>query len=227
MYLYDPTFILLIPALLFSLWAQFKVSRSFKKYSKVMAKRGYSADESARRLLDMAGLRSVRIERVGGNLTDHYDPRSKVLRLSDSVSGSCSIAAIGVAAHEAGHAIQDHEGYGFLRFRNAIVPAVNLCSTLSMPLFFIGLIIGSLNMLNIGIALFSGVFVFHLVTLPTEFNASSRALKMLKQTATLSDEELKGTKAVLSAAALTYVAAMVMTIMQLLRLLALRNMRND
>ena len=138
MYPYDPTFLLLIPALLFSMWAQFKVRWSFKKYSKVIAKRGFSADEVARRLLDMAGLRSVRIERVGGNLTDHYDPRSKVLRLSDSVNGSYSIAAIGVAAHEAGHAIQDYEGYGFLRFRNAIVPAVNLCSTLSMPLFFIG-----------------------------------------------------------------------------------------
>ena len=150
-----------------------------------------------------------------------------MLRLSDSVNASRSIAAIGVAAHEVGHAIQDKENYGFLRLRNAIAPGVQLCSTLSMPLFFIGLIFGSLNLLNFGILLFCGVLVFHLVTLPLEFDASARALKLMNETHTLSGSELTGAKSVLDAAALTYVAALVMTVLQLVRLLALRNMRRD
>lgn len=224
---FDPTFVILIPALLFSLWAQFKVKGSFSKYSQVRAASGYTAEQVSRRLLDQNGLSSVRIEHVPGELTDHYDPRAKVLRLSDSVNSSRSIAAIGVAAHEVGHAVQDKENYGFLKFRNAIAPAVQICSTASMPLFFIGLIFGSLNLINIGILLFCGVLIFHLVTLPLEFDASARALRMLNDTGTLDTRELSGAKSVLSAAALTYVAALVMTVLQLVRLLALRNMRRD
>jgi len=223
----DPTIVLLIPAVLFSLWAQFKVKGAFSRYSEVRASSGVTADQVSRVLLDRFGLSNVRVERIQGHLTDHYDPRSKVLRLSDAVTGNSSIAAIGVAAHEVGHAIQDKEGYAFLRFRNSIVPAVNIGSTMSMPLFFIGLIMGSAPLLILGILLFCGVLVFHLVTLPVEFDASARALKLLSETGLLRGSEVGGAKAVLDAAALTYVAALVMTVLQLIRLLALRGMRRD
>lgn len=224
---YDPTFLLLIPALLFSMWAQFKIRSTFSKYSEIGARRGITADQVSRALLDRFGLQNVRVERVAGNLTDHYDPTQKVLRLSDSTTGSTSIAAIGVAAHEVGHAIQDKESYAFLRIRNSIVPVVNIGSMLSMPLFFIGLIMGSLNLLNLGILLFCGVLVFHLVTLPVEFDASAKALRVLSDTGLLTSDEIGGARSVLSAAALTYVAALVMTVLQLVRLLALRNMRRN
>lgn len=222
---YDPTFLLLIPALLLSMWAQFKVSSSFAKYDEVRARKGVTAEQVSRVLLDRFGLQNVQVERIAGTLTDHYDPTKKILRLSDSTSGKSSIAAIGIAAHELGHAIQDKENYAFLRVRNSIVPVVQAGSMLSMPLFFIGLIMGSLNMLNIGILLFCGVLVFHLVTLPVEFDASAKALRVLSDTGFLASDEIGGAKAVLNAAALTYVAALVMTVLQLLRLLALRNMR--
>lgn len=224
---YDPTILLLIPALLFSMWAQFRVKSTFSKYSEVDARKNVSADQVSRALLDQFGLQGIRIERVAGQLTDHYDPSAKVLRLSDSVAGNHSIAAIGVAAHEVGHAIQDKEDYKFMRVRNAIVPVVNIGSMMSMPLFLLGLIMGWMNMLNLGILLFCGVLVFHLVTLPVEFDASARALKVLSQTGLLASDEIGGARAVLNAAALTYVAALVMTVMQLLRLLALRNMRRN
>ncbi len=224
---FDPTIIVLIPALLLSMWAQFKVRGAFAKYSKVTAMSGVSAAEVSRRLLDRNGLSGIRVERVPGELSDHYDPRAKVLRLSDSVNSSRSIAAIGVAAHEVGHAVQDKENYGFLKFRNAIAPAVQLCSAASMPLFFIGLILGSLNLLNLGILLFCGVLVFHVVTLPLEFDASARALRMLRENNILSHQEIGGAKSVLDAAALTYVAALVMTVLQLVRLIALRGMSRD
>ena len=223
----DSTIILLIPAMLFSLWAQFKVKGAFSRYSEVRAASGVTADQVSRALLDRFGLDNVRVERIQGHLTDHYDPRSKVLRLSDAVSGNSSIAAIGVAAHEVGHAIQDKEGYAFLRLRNSIVPVVSIGSTMSMPLFFIGLIMGYTPLLNIGILLFCGVLVFHLVTLPVEFDASARALKLLSETGLLACNEVGGAKAVLDAAALTYIAALVMTILQLIRLIALRGMRRD
>lgn len=223
----DSTIVLLIPALLFSLWAQFRIKRAFSKYSEIRAVSGVTADQVSRVLLDKFGLGNVKVERIQGHLTDHYDPRSKVLRLSDAVSGNSSIAAIGVAAHEVGHAIQDKEGYAFLRLRNSIVPAVNISSSMSMPLFFIGLIMGYTPLLNIGILLFCGVLVFHLVTLPVEFDASARALKLLSETGLLAGNEVGGAKAVLDAAALTYVAALVMTILQLVRLLALRGSRRD
>ena len=223
----DSTMVLLIPAILFSLWAQFKVKGAFSRYSEVRAASGITADQVSRKLLDKFGLENVKVERIEGQLTDHYDPRSKVLRLSDSVSGNSSIAAIGVAAHEVGHAIQDKEGYAFLKFRNTIVPVVSIGSTISMPLFFIGLIMGYTPLLNIGILLFCGVLVFHLVTLPVEFDASARALKLLSETGLLAGNEIGGAKAVLDAAALTYVAALVMTVLQLVRLLALRGSRRD
>ena len=224
---FDPTMVLLIPAMIFSMWAQFKVKGTFAKYSEIRARRGVSADQVSRALLDKFGLQGIRVERIAGELTDHYDPGAKVLRLSDSVAGNTSIAAIGVAAHEVGHAIQDKEGYSFLRFRNTIVPVVNIGSMLSMPLFLIGLLMGSLNLLNLGILLFCGVLVFHLVTLPVEFDASARALKLLSETGLLAGDEIGGAKSVLDAAALTYVAALVMTVLQLVRLLALRGMRRD
>jgi Zn-dependent membrane protease YugP len=223
----DPTILLLIPAMIFSMWAQFKVKSAYSKYSEVMSERGVTSDQAARSILDQYGLTNINIEHIQGQLTDHYDPRAKVLRLSESVAGNTSIAAIGVAAHECGHAIQDKENYAFLRFRNAIVPVVNIASTLSMPLFFIGLLMSWLNLLDLGIALFCGVLVFHLVTLPVEFDASARALRILSDTGLLEGNEIYGAKKVLSAAALTYVAALVMTILQLLRLLALRNSRRN
>ena len=223
----DPTFLLLIPALLLAVFAQMKVKSSFAKYSQIYAARGVSADTVSRILLDNFGLQKVKVERVPGSLTDHYDPRSKVLRLSDSVSGNSSIAAIGVAAHEVGHAIQDKEGYAPLRFRNALVPLANIGSTAAFPLFLIGLFMSMEPLLNIGIILFAGVVLFHVITLPVEFDASARALKLLGNTGTLTKQELGGAKRVLTAASLTYIAATVMALAQLLRLLILANGRRS
>ena len=218
---FDSTMILILPALAFAIWAQSRISSTFARYSEVRARGGVTADSVSRTLLDRFGLQGVSIERVPGNLTDHYDPRSKVLRLSDSVGGSASIAAIGVAAHEVGHAIQDNEGYVPLRLRNAIVPVVNIGSMGAFPLFLIGFFMRAPMLINLGIVLFAGVVVFHLVTLPVEFDASARALKMLSGTRVLMNDELGGARKVLNAAALTYVAAAVMAIAQLLRLLIL------
>ncbi|GHV52422.1 zinc metallopeptidase [Synergistales bacterium] len=223
--MFDPTFIILIPALLLAAFAQMKVKSAYAKYGAMRALRGATADSVARALLDGFGLSGVRIERVSGELTDHYDPRAKVLRLSDSVGGSSSIAAIGVAAHEVGHAVQDKEDYAPLRFRNAFVPVANIGSMASYPLFFVGLVMGIGPLLNIGILLFSGVVLFHLVTLPVEFDASSRALRVLGSTNTLSQGELSGAKSVLDAAALTYVAATVMALLTLIRFLMIANSR--
>ncbi|MBQ3457797.1 MAG: zinc metallopeptidase [Synergistaceae bacterium] len=215
----DPTMIILIPAVLLSMWAQAKVQSTFNQYSKIPARGGVTADSVARMLLTLYGMSNMPINHVSGNLTDHYDPRNKTLNLSDGVYGNRSIASIGVAAHEVGHAIQHHEAYSPLIFRNTIVPAVNICSTASMPLFFIGLLMGNFMLVNIGIMLFTGALVFHLVTLPVEINASSRALKLLEQTHTLSSDELAGAKKVLTAAAWTYIAAALMSLLQLIRLI--------
>lgn len=224
---WDPTMLLLIPALLLAGFAQLRVKSAFAKYSGVYSTRGTTSNEVSRRLLDMHGLRDIRIEHIPGELSDHYDPSAKVLRLSDSVRGSASIAAIGVAAHEVGHAIQDSEGYRPLVMRNTFVPIVNIGSAASWPLFFIGLLMSFEPLLYIGIALFSLVVVFHLITLPVEFDASSRALKLLGDTGTLNASELAGAKSVLSAAALTYVAATIMSILQLIRLLMIMRGRRD
>ena len=218
--MFDPlSMMLLLPAVLLAIYAQSRVQSSFARYSEIYASRGVSAEVVSRRLLDNFGLQNVRIERVRGNLTDHYDPRSKVLRLSDSVSRNSSIAAIGVAAHEVGHAVQDKEGYAPLRFRNSLVPVVNIGSTAAIPLFFLGILMSVPSLVNVGILLFSGVVIFHLVTLPVEFDASSRALKLLAGTGTLNQQEIAGAKKVLDAAALTYVAATLMAVMQLLSLI--------
>ncbi|MDR2527768.1 MAG: zinc metallopeptidase [Synergistaceae bacterium] len=227
-YFFDWTILLLIPAMLLAMWAQYSVKSTFDRYSRVRARRGVTADQAARTLLDRFGLTSVPVQRVAGQLTDHYDPRARTLALSDSVYGNASIAAIGVAAHEVGHAIQHSDGYAPLSIRNNIVPVVNIGSTLAMPLFFAGLFFGGISwLMDIGILLFVGVLIFHLITLPVELNASSRAVALLGQTGALSGEELEGAGKVLNAAAWTYIAATVMAVMQLVRLLALRASRHD
>jgi Zn-dependent membrane protease YugP len=225
-FFFDSTMLLLLPALLFAGWAQMKVQSTFARYSQVTTRRGVTADQVARMLLDRFGLTSVPVKRVGGRLTDHYDPRDNTLSLSDAVYGNTSIAAIGVAAHEVGHAIQQREGYVPLALRNNVVPVVNIGSSMAMPLFFIGFLFRGPVLMDIGILLFLGVIIFHLITLPVEYNASSRAITILAQTGALASDELKGADKVLSAAAWTYVAATLMAVMQLVRLLALRSSRD-
>lgn len=226
-YYIDPTYLILIPAILISAWAQFKVSSTFNKYSTVRSINGYTGAQVARIILNDAGLQEVEIQQVPGRLSDHYDPRAKVLRLSSDVYGSTSVASIGVAAHEVGHAIQDKESYSALVFRNAIVPVVNFSSSLSWILFFIGILLSYSTLVTIGIILFSVVVLFQLVTLPVEFNASSRALKLLEARGILYDKEVDGAKKVLSAAALTYVAATLMAVLQLVRLIAISNRNSN
>ncbi len=223
-FFFDPTFILLIPALILAIWAQTKVHGTFQRYSTVYARRGLRAVDAAKAILDRFGLRDVAIERIPGNLTDHYDPKQKVLRLSQSVYDSPSIAAIGVAAHEVGHAVQDASSYAPLKIRNAIVPVASLGSGLAFPLFFIGLLFRSPLLMDVGILFFLGVLVFHLVTLPVEFDASNRALRLLSDSGVLMADEVGAARSVLSAAALTYVAATVMAAAQLMRLLVFRGM---
>ncbi|MCI2778168.1 zinc metallopeptidase [Clostridium perfringens] len=226
-YYIDQTYLILIPAILISAWAQFKVSSTFNKYSTVRSINGYTGAQVARILLNDAGLQEVEIQQVPGRLSDHYDPRAKVLRLSSDVYGSTSVASIGVAAHEVGHAIQDKESYSALVFRNAIVPVVNFSSSLSWILFFIGILFSYSTLVTIGIILFSVVVLFQLVTLPVEFNASSRALKILEARGILYDKEVDGARKVLSAAALTYVAATLMAVLQLVRLIAISNRNSN
>lgn len=226
-YYIDPTYLILIPAILISAWAQFKVSSTFNKYSTVRSINGYTGAQVARILLNDAGLQEVEIQQVPGRLSDHYDPRAKVLRLSSDVYGSTSVASIGVAAHEVGHAIQDKESYSALVFRNAIVPVVNFSSSLSWILFFIGILLSYSTLVTIGIILFSVVVLFQLVTLPVEFNASSRSLKLLEARGILYDKEVEGARKVLSAAALTYVAATLMAVLQLVRLIAISNRNSN
>ena len=219
--------ILVVPALLFAMWAQGTVSSTFNQYSRVHSGRGLTGERVARQILDANGLQHVRIEHIRGNLTDHYDPGANVVRLSDSVYGSDSVAAIGVAAHECGHAVQHATHYSPLVFRNAIIPITNFGSKLSIPLIIIGLFLSG-TLVQIGLLLFSLVAVFQLVTLPVEFNASSRALATLERSGFLDGPELRGSKRVLRAAALTYVAALLVSVAQLLRLILLYgNRRRD
>ncbi len=220
-FFYDPTILIVLPGLLLALWAQFRVNSTFSKYSEVGTHRGYTAEQAARILLDENNLQSVRIERVSGHLSDHYDPRDKVLRLSDSVMNSTSVAALGVAAHEAGHAVQDANGYKPLVLRSAMAPVVSIGSNLAIPLFILGLIFAWEPLVNLGIILFSLIVVFSLVTLPVEFDASRRALATLEGNSLLDSDELTGARRVLNAAALTYVAAALQSILNLLRLLIL------
>ncbi len=221
MLFYDNTMIILLPAILISAFAQFKIKAAFSKYSKVSSVNGYTGAKVARMLLDDAGLFDIPVEQVGGKLTDHYDPSKRVMRLSGEVYNGTSVAAIGVAAHETGHALQDKEKYAPLKIRNAIVPVVNFSSNASWLLFLAGIILSIQSLIFVGIILFSAVVVFQLITLPVEFNASSRALAILESRNILYGDEIKGAKSVLSAAAMTYLSAALMAISQLIRLLIL------
>lgn len=228
-YGFDPTYILVIVAAVISLFAQMKVQSNFNRYKGVQAKSGMTGAEVAERILHSQGLYDVSIERVRGNLTDHYDPSAKVLRLSDSVYASSSVAAIGVAAHECGHAVQHATDYAPIGIRSAIVPVANIGSKLSWILIIVGLIIGgsgSSVLLTAGILCFTAVVAFHLVTLPVEYDASGRALVMLRDMGILDSSEIGGAKKVLGAAALTYVASAATAILQLLRLIIIAGGRN-
>ena len=224
----DWTYILVIIGAAISAVAAANVKSTYSKYSKVMSREGLTSQAAAQAILSSAGINDVRIERISGNLTDHYSPNEKVLRLSDSVYNSTSVAAIGVAAHECGHAIQHQVGYGPLKLRSAAVPIANIGSKLSWPIIIIGLLFGLLGLARIGVLLFVFVVFFQLITLPVEFNASDRALAVLNSNGMLVGEELAGAKKVLKAAALTYVAALFSSILQLLRLVILTrgNSRN-
>ena len=220
-YYMDPTYILVLIGVVICMAASSKMNRTFQKYSRVRSHNGMTGREAAERILHSQGIYDVRVEHVSGNLTDHYDPRTKRLALSQDVYGRTSVAAVCVAAHECGHAIQHNINYAPLNIRSAIVPVANIGSSLSWPIFLLGLIFSIPALTTVGIVLFSLAVLFQLVTLPVEFNASSRALKMLESTGILSREENKGAKKVLTAAALTYVAALASSILQLLRLLIL------
>ena len=230
----DTTILVLIPAMIFAFWAQMRVNSTFKKYAKVYNRRGLTGAEAARRVLDANGLHNVAIEHIRGHLTDHYDPRANVIRLSDATYASTSVAAIGVAAHEAGHAVQHAVGYVPIKLRSAIIPLTRFGSFLAMPLFLIGLLMGSGSYLGYGIGtifmvtgilFFSFSTLFQLVTLPTEFNASARAMKALEDGGLLAADELPAAKATLSAAAMTYVAALATSLASLLRLILIFNNR--
>lgn len=221
-YGFDWTYLVLVmPALLLALWAQMRVKSTYAKYSRQNSRKGITGEQAARAILDRNGLQDVRIERIAGQLTDHYDPRARVVSLSDTVYGSSSIAAIGVAAHEVGHAVQHATGYGPLGLRNAIIPITNIGSTLSMPLILAGLIFNFQSLALAGILLFSLVAVFQLITLPVEFNASKRAIATLDGYGMLDSQEIQGTRKVLSAAAMTYVAALAVSLAQIFRLVLL------
>ena len=228
---FDWTYVyFVLPAFIFALWASVNVNGTFKKYSKQFSSKGVSASEAARRILDNKGLSDIRIERISGNLTDHYDPKAGVIRLSDSVYDSTSTAAIGVACHEVGHAIQYSENYVPIKIRNAIIPVTNIGSRLSIPLVLLGLFLSYLSeymlvFAYVGILCFALSTVFQLVTLPTEYNASGRALRAIDEYGILERDEMKGAKKVLSAAAMSYVAALAVSVMQLLRLLSIVNSR--
>lgn len=232
MFFYDYYYIVLVlPMIILSLIAQGMVNSRFSKFSRVMTARRFTATEAARQILDENGLYNVRIEAISGNLTDHYDPKANVIRLSDSVRNSSSVAAVGVAAHEAGHAVQHATGYLPIKIRNAFVPIANLGSRLGIPLIVIGFLLMALQpylgdfLVNFGIIFFSAAVLFQIITLPVEFDASGRAIKILGGSGYLSNDEVKMVKKVLGAAAMTYVAAATTSVAQLLRLLLLANSR--
>lgn len=229
MWYFDSTIILLIPALIFAIYAQSRVSSAYRKYADIRNTRGITGAQAARMILDNNGLRDVRIEMVNGTLTDHYDPRTRVMRLSPRVYNEPSIASVSIAAHESGHAIQHAEFYLPLKLRNLIVPIVNFASMLSWPLMLIGIVMARGGnyvrgnfIMDIGILFFASVVVFHAVTLPVEFNASNRAVKQMEHLGIIYQEEKSSARKVLSAAAMTYVAALATAVANLLRLLILR-----
>jgi uncharacterized protein len=225
--IFSSTMLLLVPVLIFAFWAQWRVKSTFAKFSRVQAASGMTGEELAVRLLRDGGLADVKVEHVAGNLSDHYDPRSRVLRLSDSTFSNTSVAALGVTAHEVGHAIQHKEAYGTFQLRQSIVPVASIGSTLAFPLFFVGMLMRQNGgfLMNLGIFLYTGAVLFTLVTLPVEFNASSRALALLRDRGYLVQSETDQARQVLRAAAMTYVAATAMAVMQLVRLLILRGER--
>jgi Zn-dependent membrane protease YugP len=225
MYYYDPTYILVVIGFILTLFASFGVNSTFNKYKEVTNRRGITGAMAARKILDANGLQHVRIERIRGNLTDNYNPSNNVVSLSESTYDSTSVAAIGVAAHECGHAVQHQVGYTPIRIRNTIFPAVRIGNTLSIPLFILGLILGMNGLALFGALLFGLVLVFQIVTLPVEFNASSRAIKTLDGMYMLDEDELRAAKKVLGAAAMTYVASAASTALQFLRLVMLANRR--
>lgn len=230
-YIYwDPTYILVVIGAIICMAASAKVKTTFNKYSKYRSMSGMTGAQAAQRILNAAGIYDVRIQHVSGNLTDNYNPSNKTLNLSDTVCNSTSVAAVGVAAHECGHAIQHAKGYAPLSFRSALVPVANIGSTLAWPLIIIGALFNnrmSMTLIEVGIILFSLAVLFQLVTLPVEFNASRRAMVMLREQAILGDKELNMTRKVLTAAALTYVAGAASAILQLLRIILLFGGRND
>lgn len=225
MYLDYYYFILVVPVLILSLIAQSRVNSVYNRYSKVNNMRGMTGAMAAQAILDFYGVQGVRIEHVRGKLNDHYDPRENVIRLSDGVYGSCSVAAIGVACHEAGHAAQHAEGYSPIKIRNAILLPAQIGSRAAIPLAVIGIFLGSQFLMNFGILLYVAVMLFQLVTLPVEFNASRRAIAVIEQTGLLAGQEVDGAAKVLKAAAMTYVASFAMSAANLLRLLLLSSNR--
>lgn len=225
-YYYDPTYILVLIGAVLSMIASARVNGTFRRYSQMRSMTGMTGAQTARRILDQNGLYDVTVEHINGNLTDHYDPKSKVLRLSDATYGAVSVAAVGVAAHECGHAVQDAEGYEPLKIRSKLVPAANFGSRFGLPIFLLGLLFGANELLmQIGIWVFLLSVLFQIVTLPVEFNASRRALAMLTDYGILSEQEVQGSRKVLRAAALTYVAAAAAALLNLLRLVLLSNQR--
>lgn len=224
-YYFDPTMLIILPALIFTIWAQINVNSTFEKYKRVQTDSRITGYDAARRILDANELYDVKIERVSGNLTDHYDPRSNVIRLSDSVHDSTSAAAVGVAAHEAGHAVQHSVGYFPIKIRQAIIPVTRIGSSLAMPLFLLGLILAAEPLMYFGIIFYALAVVFQLVTLPVEFNASRRAMAALEGGGDLTQKELTASRKVLTAAAMTYVAALATALLSLLRLIVIANGR--
>lgn len=219
---FDPTYWLVIIGAILCIVAQMRVSTTFRKYSKIRSRSGMTGAQAAQRILELSGIYDVRIEHIRGELTDHYDPSAKILRLSDATYGSTSVAAIGVAAHECGHAVQHHKEYAPLKIRTALVPAANIGSKLGIPIILLGVLLGMNQLfIQIGIWVFALAVLFQVVTLPVEFNASGRALSMLGSYGLMENDETRGCRKVLGAAALTYVAAAASSILQLLRLILL------
>ncbi len=228
MFGFDPTFLLLIPAMIFAMWAQWKVQSTYARYARVPAGNGMTGRQMAAAIMNRNGVNDVKIEPVGGTLSDHYDPRSKTVRLSEPIYAGDSVSAIAVAAHEVGHVLQHAQGYAPLALRASLVPVANFGSMLAMPLFFIGWFFGRgqlVWLMDLGILFFAAAVVFHLVTLPVEFDASKRALAQLTSSGAIAPGEVAGARKVLNAAALTYVAAAAMSALQLVRLLMLRDSR--
>jgi uncharacterized protein len=227
MFFWDPTFLIVIPGALLALYAQFRVQSAYGRYSQVPIHNGLTGAQVAEEILRRNGLARVQVERIDGVLSDHYDPRTRVLRLSSGVYDGASVASVGVAAHETGHAIQHAQAYAPLAVRSAIVPVSQFGSWLAWPLFFIGFFFHSGTLMQLGILIFSTAVAFTLVTLPVEFDASGRAMRVLRAEGLVTADELVGVRAVLNAAALTYVAAAAVAILQLLRLLLLSNLRRE